>query len=97
MSEGPAPFHRLFKELASVSVGAVEGADAVEEVTKMLELTTHGGNKANIGGKLPKQLTNAGGKQPAWRGNARCLGESTVTNNGNGRSWAQIARANATN
>ena len=74
VSEGPAPFHRLFEELADGLAGAVEGNYAVEEVTETLEKTALGGdwpavggNSTTVGGEMTGELTNASGKQPAWR------------------------------
>ena len=124
-SEGPTPFHKLFEELAGDLVGAVEGVDGIEKVTKKLELTTLGGDwpavggsTANIGGEMTKEVTNSSGKQPAWGGKgmgsrkfmtcprgkepdfggtAQGLRENPVTNKGNARSWAQVARASTSN
>lgn len=60
VSEGPAPFHKLFEELANVAVGQIEGHDAIEEVTSMLEQTTIGESTlgfdedmANMSGNIP--------------------------------------------
>ena len=123
VSDGPAPFHRLFEKLAGDSVGAVEGLDIVGEGIRTFERTTLRkdtpalrGNMANVEGETSKEVTNTRGKQPTWRGNGirtrkittrprgnepafggntNSLRENTVTNKGNGRSWAQVSRANA--
>ena len=70
-SECPAPFHKLFEELASVPVSDIEEHDSVGEVTAMLEQATIGdipsvvegtwGNLLNPGGNAAsggKDLSN---------------------------------------
>lgn len=100
VTEGPAPFHRLFEELAGDYVGAIEGDDAVGEVTKTLEQTTLGGdfpavggNAASVEGEMTKELTNASGKQPAWRANVMGTREVMTSTSGNVPDFGATAKS----
>ncbi|KAF6236893.1 hypothetical protein HO173_005184 [Letharia columbiana] len=105
VSEGPAPFHKLFEELANATAGASEGFDTVEEVTAMLEQTTLEEERTPAGGRnmaitrgnannVRGDMTNSRGMQPPFRSNAKNIGEDTAAIRGNDSSWAQIGQGN---
>ena len=78
VSEGPAPFHRLFEELANVTTGEIERLDNTEEVTSVLEQTTLGDNALATRGKE----TNTRHKQSAFRGNTKTMRGNTANTRG---------------
>ncbi|KAF6220794.1 hypothetical protein HO133_002474 [Letharia lupina] len=105
VSEGPAPFHKLFEELANATAGALKGLDTVEEVTAMLEQTTLEEERTPAGGRnmaitrgnannVRGNMTNSRSMQPPFRSNAKNIGEDTAEIRGNYSSWAEIAEGN---
>ena len=64
VSEGPAPFHKLFGEIASPAAGTVEGSDTIEEATKLLEKTTLR-EKASV---VEDSAADTRGRNPLVRG-----------------------------
>lgn len=91
VSEGPAPFHKLFEELASVTVDAVEVLDTVEEATAMLENTTHTGNGPMLDGNMvlngDNRVTYTGNK-PIFDNNMVLSGDNRATY----REWTDVER-----
>ena len=65
VSEGPAPFHELFEELAGVTAGVLDGLDTTEEARTVLEQTSLGDNAP----VFDHTMVDRRGKKPTLRGN----------------------------
>ena len=75
-SEGPVPFHQLFRELANAAVvkgssdaarnATAEGITSLEEVTSLLEKTAIGESTSILKG----EMADMRGQYPTFRGNA---------------------------
>ena len=64
VSEGPAPFHELFQELASATGNAMRKIDTVSDVTRAFESTNLGGNAS----AHAERLRETKGKDPIFGG-----------------------------
>ena len=64
VSEGPAPFHKLFEEIATGATGIVKEDDSVEEVTERVENTSLGNSRSGA----ENGMVSARGKRTPFRG-----------------------------
>ena len=97
VSEGPAPFHKLFKEISRATSTHIEGTDATDEVTTLLENTT-----LEEASAATENVADTRGPSPVTRGNSvRGRGNTRGTSaRGNGKSTGSrgknvIGRGNA--